>query len=128
MRTRAVLESFWEAMQANDWRRAADHFAAKAVIEWPCTGERIRDPDAWAQIQERYPAAGRWVFDIHRLVIDGDTAVTEFTVTDGERPARAIAISEVAGDAIERQVEYWTVAYEPAEWRADLVDRIDPVP
>ena len=54
--------------------------------------------------------------------------MTEVTVTDGERPARAIAFTEVEGDSIVRQVEYWTTAYEPAQWRADLVERIDPVP
>ena len=39
-----------------------------------------------------------------------------------------VAISEVDGDEIVRQIEYWTVAYEPADWRADLVEPIDPVP
>ena len=39
-----------------------------------------------------------------------------------------IAVSDVAGDRIVRQIEYWVVAYEPADWRADLVERIETVP
>jgi limonene-1,2-epoxide hydrolase len=128
MAARAVVESFWEAMRANDWQAAAAHFAPDAVIEWPCSGERIKGPAAWAEIQARYPAAGRWTFDVHRLVGDGDSAVSEVTVSDGERPARVVAFSEVEGEAIVRQIEYWPEAYEPAEWRADLVERIQPVP
>jgi limonene-1,2-epoxide hydrolase len=128
MTPRDVVESFWEAMRANDWEAAARHFAADAVIEWPCTGERIKSPAAWAEIQARYPAAGRWSFDLHRLISGGETAVSECTVTDGEQSARVIALSEVNGDSIVRQVEYWVTSYESADWRSDLVERIDPVP
>ena len=128
MTPREVVESFWEAMRANDWDAAAQHFAPDAVIDWPCTGERIKSPAAWAEIQARYPAAGRWSFDLHRLVGDDRTAVSECTVSDGEQPARVVAFSEVEDGAIVRQIEYWVMAYEPASWRDDLVERIEPVP
>lgn len=128
MTPREVVESFWEAMRANDWEAAAQHFAVDAVIDWPCTGERMKSPAAWAEVQARYPTAGRWTFDLHRLIADESSAVSECTVTDGAQAARVVAISEVEGDRITRQIEYWTVAYEPADWRADLVDPIEPVP
>jgi ketosteroid isomerase-like protein len=123
-----IVEMFWEAMRANDWERAAGVFAADAVIDWPCTGERMRSPSAWAELQARYPAAGRWTFEIHRLIVDGDTAVTEFTASDGDVSARAISFAETAGDSIVRLVEYWIDAYDPPNWRSDLVDRIDQIP
>jgi limonene-1,2-epoxide hydrolase len=125
---RDVVESFWRAMRANDWDAAAAHFADGFVVDWPCSGERISSRSDYAEIQRRYPAAGRWSFDIHALVADDERAVTELTVSDGERSARAIVISEIGGDRIARQVEYWPVPYEPADWRADLVERIDPIP
>jgi limonene-1,2-epoxide hydrolase len=118
---REVVESFWAAMAANDWDAAAQLFVDDAAIEWPCSGERMRSPDAWAEVQRRYPTTGRWSFDVHRLVVDGDVAVSEATVTDGEQTARVIVFSEISGDRIKRQVEYWPDAYEPQEWRADLV-------
>jgi ketosteroid isomerase-like protein len=85
MPARDVVESFWAAMRANDWDRAAALFADDAVIEWPCSGERMKGP-------------------------------------------RAVAFSDVAGERIARQVEYWPEAYEPPAWRADFVERIEPIP
>jgi ketosteroid isomerase-like protein len=125
---REVVESFWAAMAANDWDAAAGLFADDATIEWPCSGERFASPAAWAEVQRRYPAAGRWRFDVHRLVIEGDVAVSEATVSDGEQEARVIAFSEVDGDRIARQVEYWPEAYEPPAWRRDLTQSVAPIP
>ena len=128
MSAREVLESFLAAMAANDWDAAAAHFADGFVVDWPCSGERITSRRDYAEVQRRYPAAGRWRFDVHAIVAEDDRAITELTVTDAEQSARAIFISDVAGDRIARQVEYWPEAYEPPGWRADLVERIDPIP
>lgn len=127
MTTREVVESFWSTMIANDWERAAAHLADGCVVDWPCSGERIARRH-FAEIQARYPAAAKWRFDLHRVIAEGDVAVTELTVTDGEQRARAIVFSEVADDRIVHQVEYWPEAYEPPPWRADLVELIEPVP
>src|SRR4029079_14377735 len=121
-------DSSWAQTRAHDWATAAKHFAADAVIDWPCTGERMKSPAAWAEVQARYPAAGRWTFAVHRLIADDSRALSECTVADGTQAALVVAISEVEGDRITRQTEYWPLAYEPADWRADLVESIDPVP
>ena len=119
--TRELISAFWAAMQANDWEKAASYLAPKCVIAWPCSGEQIVGPSDFAAIQSRYPTnTGRWSFDVHRLVVEGDTAVSEVTVTDGEQSARVVAFSEINGDQIVRQVEYWPIAYEPLPGREDL--------
>ncbi len=124
-----VVERFWLAMQANDWRAAAELFVEEIVVDWPCSGERIVGRDDYVALQERYPTStGRWTFEVHRIVADSITVVSEVTVTDGVQSARVIAFSEVAGGQIARQVEYWLAAYEPPADRADLVTRIPPVP
>jgi hypothetical protein len=115
-------------MSANDWDAAAAHLADGFVVDWPCSGERFTSRAAYAEVQRRYPAAGRWTFDIRALVADEKRAVTELTASDGDVSARAIFISEVEGDRIVRQVEYWPEAYEPADWRDGLTERIDPIP
>jgi SnoaL-like domain len=56
---REVVESFWAAMSANDWDAAAALFSDHATIDWPCSGERMASPEAWAEVQRRYPAAGQ---------------------------------------------------------------------
>ena len=124
-----VVERFWAAMQRNDWSAAADLFVPHIAIDWPCSGERIVGRANFIAIQERYPTTiGRWTFDIHRLVTEGRTTVSEVTVTDGVQSARVLAFSDVVDGRIARHVEYWPTAYEPPADRADLVERIAPVP
>ena len=99
------------------------------TIDWPCSGERIVGRANFVAVQERYPSTpGRWQFQVHRQVSDGATTVSEVTVTDGVQSARVIALSDVTDGQIARHVEYWPTAYEPPADRADLVERIPPVP
>lgn len=123
------MGAFWAAMQANDWDRAASHLAPNCVIDWPCSGERIVGRADFAAVQARYPTnTGRWSFDIHRLVVDADTVVSEATVTDGEQSARVVVFSDIVDDHIAHQVEYWPMAYDPLPGRADLTSPTERVP
>jgi hypothetical protein len=116
-------------MQANDWHRAASYLAPGCVIDWPCSGERIVGRNDFATVQARYPSStGRWSFEIHRLVDGGDTVVSEVTVTDGEQSARVVAFSEIDGDHIAHQVEYWPTAYDPPPGREDLTRPTERIP
>jgi len=129
MSTRELISDFWAAMQTNDWERAASYLAPDCVIDWPCSGERIVGPRDFAAVQARYPTkTGRWRFEVHRIVVEGDTAVSEVTVTDGEQSARVVAFSNIAGGHIVRQVEYWPAPYDPLPGREDLTRPIERVP
>jgi limonene-1,2-epoxide hydrolase len=126
---RDVVSGFWAAMQANDWHRAAQYLEPDCAIDWPCSGERIVGRADFAAVQARYPTStGRWSFAIHRLVGDGATVVSEVTASDGVQSARVIAFSDVIGDRIARQVEYWPTAYDPLPGREDLTRPADRVP
>lgn len=126
---RELIDAFWAAMQANDWDRAAGFLAPECQIDWPCSGERIVGRADFAALQRRYPSTtGRWSFDLHRVVSDGHTVVSEVTVSDGVQAARVIAIADVEGGQVVRQVEYWPTAYEPRPGREDLTLPIDRVP
>jgi limonene-1,2-epoxide hydrolase len=121
MTSRDVVTSFWSAMRANDWEAAAAHLAPDCVVDWPCSGERILGRANFAAVQAQYPTStGRWSFDVHRLVSEADTVVSEVTVSDGQQSARLVAFSEIAGDQIVRQVEYWPTAYDPPPGRDHL--------
>jgi limonene-1,2-epoxide hydrolase len=121
MSSRELISAFWAAMQANDWETAASYLAPECVIDWPCSGEQIVGPSDFAAIQARYPTnTGRWSFEMHRLVVESDTVVSEVTVTDGEQSHRVVAFSDIDRDHIVRQVEYWPTAYEPLPGREDL--------
>jgi limonene-1,2-epoxide hydrolase len=123
------MSAFWAAMEANDWHDAASHLAPACVIDWPCTGERIVGRDDFAAVQARYPTnTGRWHFEVHRLVVDEDTVVSEVTVTDGQQSARVVSFSEIDEERVVRQVEYWPVAYDPLPGREDLTRPAERVP
>lgn len=116
-------------MQANDWDRAASWLSTDCRIDWPCSGEQIVSAGDYAALQARYPTrTGRWTFEIHRLLVDGSTAVSEVTVTDGEQSARAVCFSEIDGDHIVRQTEYWPTAYDPPAGREDLTRPGERIP
>jgi limonene-1,2-epoxide hydrolase len=127
--SRARVESFWAAMQENDWHRAAGHFTEDCEIDWPCSGERIVGRENFAAIQSRYPTnTGRWSFGVHRIVAEEDIVVSEVTVTDGEQAARVVAFSILDGSQIAHQIEYWPMAYDPQPGREGLTQPIARVP
>lgn len=127
--SRAKVESFWAAMQENDWARAAGHLTPDCVIDWPCSGERIVGRENFAAIQAQYPTnTGRWSFDVHRIVAEEDIVVSEVTVTDEEQTARVVAFSILDGSQIAHQIEYWLMAYDPQPGREDLTQRIARIP
>lgn len=129
MSNRAVVAEFWAAMQDNDWERAAAHLAPGCVIDWPCSGEQIVGREDFAAVQALYPTStGHWRFEIHRLVADTTTVVSEVTVTDGVQSARVVALSDIDEDHITRQVEYWPTAYDPQPGREDLTRLIERIP
>jgi hypothetical protein len=121
--------AFWSAMQANDWTRAASYLAPDCVVDWPCSGEQIVGRSDFASIQASYPTTtGRWRFEVDRLVAEGDTVVSEVTVSDGEQSARLVAFSKVDDGRINHQIEYWPTPYDPLPGRAHLTRPIDRIP
>ena len=113
-------------MRANDWQSAAEHFIEDIAVVWPCSGEKIIGRKNFADIQAAYPSnTHRWTFEVHRIVVDGDTAVSEVTVSDGEQSARVIAFSTVRHGQIAEQVEYWPAGYEPPSGREEFTQPAD---
>ena len=120
---RQVVEQFWAAIHANDFRAAGDLLHEEYLLEWPQSGERIRGRANWVAVNEHYPAAGPWRVTLHRLIADQSGVATEVTVTDGTTTARAITFSELRDGRIVHQTEYWPDPFEAAAWRALWVER-----
>lgn len=119
----ALIQRFWDTMQTNDFRAVGDLLHDDFVLEWPQSGETVRGRDNFAAINEHYPAAGRWRFEIHRILCDGDQVVTDVSVTDDVITGRAITFSTVCDGRILHQTEFWPDPFEPAPWRAQWVER-----
>ena len=120
--SRHVVEQFWAAMNTNDFHAAAKWLHEDYVLKWPQSGERIRGRENFAEINERYPAAGPWQFTLKRLVEDEHCVVTDVSVTDGQLKATVITFSDVQDGRIIRQIEYWPDPFAAPAWRSQWVE------
>ena len=121
--SKRVVEQFWEAMQSNDFRAAGEFLHEEFVLEWPQSGERVRGRQNFVAINQNYPAHGRWEFIIHRILAEGDEAVSDVDVTDGVIRGRVITFSKIRDGNIVHQTEFWPDPFEPADWRAQWVEK-----
>lgn len=119
-----VIEQFWETMKTNDFRAVGELLHDNYVLEWPQSGERVRGRENFVAINEKYPAHGRWKFNVHRILAEGDQAVSDVDVTDGVVRARVITFSTIQDGKILHQTEFWPDPFEPAAWRAQWVEEI----
>jgi ketosteroid isomerase-like protein len=117
-----IVEAFWSAMQTNDFKSAGEFLHGDYVLDWPQSRERIRGRENFVTVNEQYPAHGRWEFQVHRLVAEGDQVVSDVAVTDGVITGRAITFSTVRDGKIWHQVEFWPDPFEPPAWRAAWVE------
>jgi ketosteroid isomerase-like protein len=123
--SKQVVESFWAAMQTNDFKRAGELLHEEYSLEWPQSGERIRGRANFVAVNENYPAHGRWEFTVHRIFAEGNEVVSDVGVTDGVITGRVITFSTIRDGRILRQTEFWPDPFEPAAWRAQWVEKIE---
>ena len=123
--SKQVVESFWAAMQTNDFKRAGELLHEEYSLEWPQSGERIRGRANFVAVNENYPAHGRWEFTVHRIFAEGNEVVSDVGVSDGVITGRVITFSTIRDGRILRQTEFWPDPFEPAAWRAQWVEKIE---
>src|SRR5919109_1350396 len=122
--SKQVIERFWAAMQTNDFKRAGELLHDDFILEWPQSRERIRGRTNFVAINENYPAHGRWVFTVHRILAEGDRVVSDVDVTDGVITGRVITFSTIRDGKILHQTEFWPDPFEAPDWRAGWVEKI----
>ena len=120
-----VVREFWRLMTTNDFHSVGSVLSPDFVLEWPQSKERICGGQQFAEMNEMYPANGRWNFTIHRLFGGGSEVVSDVSVTDGVQTARAISLFTVSQGKIVRLVEFWPEPFEAPNWRAHLVELMD---
>lgn len=118
----AVVREFWRLMGTNDFESVGAVLAPEFVLEWPQSRERIRGPERFSRMNAEYPTTGRWSFRINRLVVGGESVVTQVSVTDGTQSAEPVSFFTVAGRRIVKLVEYWPEPFAAAPNRQHLVE------
>lgn len=123
--SKQAIERFWATMQTNDFKRAGKFLHDDFILEWPQSRERIRGRANFVAINENYPAHGRWVFTVRRILAEGDQIVSDVDVTDGVITGRVITFSTLRDGKILRQTEFWPDSFEAPDWRAGWVEKIE---
>jgi ketosteroid isomerase-like protein len=122
--SKQIVERFWATMQTNDFKAVGELLHDDYTLEWPQSGERIRGRANFVAVNENYPAHGRWEFTIHRIIAEGNEVVSDVDVTDGIVRGRVITFSIIQEGRILHQTEFWPDPFEPAEWRAQWIEKI----
>lgn len=118
----SVVREFWRLMATNDFYSVKSVLSPELIVEWPQSGECIRGPERFCQMNAEYPTNARWHFQINRLVASGESVVTQVSLTDGTQSAEPISFFTVQAGRITRIVEYWPEPFPPAENRRHLVE------
>ncbi|EGR0284627.1 nuclear transport factor 2 family protein, partial [Vibrio parahaemolyticus] len=100
MNSKEVVLAFWDAMKTNDFAKASEWLSPDFEGFWPQSGELIIGRDNFTAINSYYPANGIWEFTIHSVVCDGETVVTDVSITDSVQKARAITFHTVESGLI----------------------------
>lgn len=132
MNPKELINEYWSRMGSNDFAFAAELFDEDFTLEWPQSDEFVIGKESFVQINQEYPAEGRWQFTVNRIVEENNegmddmpsVVVSDVTITDGATEARAVTFSYVGGGRILRQVEFWPENYPAPDSRAHLVERI----
>ncbi|MEU3111059.1 nuclear transport factor 2 family protein [Streptomyces albidoflavus] len=118
----AVITALWARMQARDWSGVAALLAPDAVVDWPVSGERLPDREAYVAVNAAYPEG--WTVQEPRVIAQGSTVVSEVRV-DHEEVGTHVAVSfwTVENGLITSGREYWTMpGSDPSPpWRAPHV-------
>jgi ketosteroid isomerase-like protein len=120
-----IVKEFYRRMNTNDFHSAGQMLSDGYILEWPQSKERIRGRDNFVAINKEYPAYGRWLFTINRIVGNAAEAVSDVSITDGTLVARAITFTTVQEGKIVKQVEFWPDNYDAPENRRHLVEMME---
>jgi ketosteroid isomerase-like protein len=131
---RQVVERLQKAFESGDLGQASRAFMESSsddfVQEWPQSGERIVGRDASLKINEMYAGAtgSSPKLTLRRVVGEGDIYVIEGTIDYGDgTPVSYVGIAELRDGKLTKITEYFANPFEAPAWRADYVERMEPV-
>lgn len=112
----ARVRALWAHVQARDWAAMRAAFASDAVMDWPCTGERLLDADAIVRANAIYPEG----WSIRIVAVDALADGRVHSVVEVTHPPDRFFASSTfrfVGTQIAAVEEYWATVQTPPEWR-----------
>ena len=121
MNAKKVVLSFWESMHSNDFLAASKWLTEDFTGDWPQSSELIYGRENFIAVNTEYPVSGSWAFVVNSIVCEGDTVVTDVSISDNDQGARAITFHTVKDGLIFKQTEFWPDNYNAPKWRSRWV-------
>ena len=119
----AVVRRLVDAINAKQVGLMDDLFHDDAVMDWPQSGERIVGADNRRAVYGAFPALP--TIKPRRLLSQGELVVLEALTDYGDGGQfNAVFIFEFREGRIARETAYWASPFDPAQWRAEWVERI----
>lgn len=114
-----VVRSFFEAMQARDWDRAATFLAKNVEVRWPASQERFVGADFLA-MQQAYPDG--WTLTVTETLTDRDRVVARVLVEQDGWRFWCSGFYRIRGTRIADADEYWVTegGDAPPDWRTSF--------
>ena len=109
--------------RAGDFAGAHEWYAEDCVTEWPQSGERIRGKENLLALKKAYPASVE--FAVRRVIGRPDLGVSEYVIRYDSKPVSVIGIIKFEGGKVVRETGYFAQPFEPPEWRARWVKRME---
>jgi hypothetical protein len=128
-----MAADFEAVLKSGDFTRLAgllqEYGTDDFVEEWPQSGERL-SRDASMRLSSNYPEMSGTSpkFSYKRMLGGGDIFVVEGTIDYGDGiPVSYVGIGEVRDGKVAKMTEYFANPFEAPAWRADYVERMEPV-
>ena len=99
------------------------------IQEWPQSGERLTK-EASLRLDEKYSELSGTTptFTYKRMLGGGEMFVVEGTIDYGDGiPVNYVGIGELRDGRIAKMTEYFANPFEAPAWRADYVEKMEPV-
>jgi len=130
----ALVEKYRKAIETGDMGSLSgvlDDIASDDFVqEWPQSGERIRGKANLKRINDNYEGATGTSpkAKFRRISGQGDTRVIELTIDYGDgKPVSYVGIAEFKNGKLAKMTEYFANPFEAPAWRADFVEKMEPV-
>lgn len=129
----ALAGKMEEILQTGDFRKLGEFVIENATDDfhedWPQSGERLSRA-AEVKMGEVYAerSGTNPTFKYRRMIGGGDVFVVEGTIDYGDGiPVSYVGVGELRDGKIAHVTSYFANPFEAPAWRADFVERMEPV-
>lgn len=121
---REALDAHWQASASGDANAEHDIYADDSICDYPQSGERILGRKNLQALRTHHPGKPSG-FKVRRIVGNGNTWVTEYTIIYQGKPAFTVSIMEFGADGkVVHETQYFADPFDAPAWRDQWVGKM----